>query len=535
MRPPGSSSTPWGGPPTAPRFRSAASTSDGTSAAFFPAVAVKVDDVYIGTHASQNQVLFDFDRVEIKRGPQGAFEGAPAIGGTIGIYRNQPTGQRAVKTLATVGDHNRKRLAAMANIPVGGRFATRASFTYEDGGDYVTNIGPDPVAGGRGENNEDRLTARAAFRWQQDENLALRYTADITRDRADRPARANISTEVDLVCDESEAFPNCSFDGEGRVPETGDFLTTTQNFSNVRSYDVDQHAFHIDFDYRGHQIRSVTAWRDTDELSAYDIDGSYDNVYSSISSQNIAQFTQEVTATRQWSETIDYTAGLFYLGSDYDLEQEDFHILPALDAAGRILDVTPDASRTIDARQETTLISFFAHADYQASAQWKLDAGIRWTDVERRFADTVSRIGSGAAPPPAVLSGDVSSAEATGTLGATYRVDDHSDGLPALQPELSSGHIRRHRQFSPRRRTARRRVSRRLRNRPEERVVRRSTAAQCPHLPEYLARQTGAVYGAGRLGPRRVQSCETRREWKSAAMNSKSRPFPSISSGFAPH
>lgn len=401
-------------------------SSDRSSAAFFPAVAVKVDDVYIGTHASQNQVLFDFDRVEVRRNPQGDFEGAPAMGGAIAVYRNQPTQELTARTMVTVGDYDLQRVGGVANIPWGEKFAARIAATIENGGDFITNISPDPAATERSENNVERFIGRAAFRWQQNDDLSVRYTADVTRDTSDVPARANISTSSNLVCDRSEAFPNCAIDEEARLPETGDFLTTTQNFSNVRRYDVDQHAFHIDYRWRNLSFSSITAWRDSTEFSAFDNDGTYDNSYSSIRAQDYDQFTQEFSVQGSYSEDLDYSAGIFILENDYQLASEDFFVLPLLDNAGRIISVTPDASRKISASQDASLISFFLQGDYDASAQWNLDAGIRWTSVDRSFSQTVSRPAAGGTPLPAIISGKANSAEAIGSVGATYRVDDEA-------------------------------------------------------------------------------------------------------------
>jgi iron complex outermembrane receptor protein len=46
--------------------------SNDAAKSFDPAVAVKVDGVYVGTHTGRLQVLFDFDQIEVTRGPNGA-------------------------------------------------------------------------------------------------------------------------------------------------------------------------------------------------------------------------------------------------------------------------------------------------------------------------------------------------------------------------------------------------------------------------------------------------------------------------------
>ena len=60
--------------------------SNETSQNFEPAVALTIDGVYISTHASQNAYSFDFESIEISRGPQATYQGVSAIGGAIFRY-----------------------------------------------------------------------------------------------------------------------------------------------------------------------------------------------------------------------------------------------------------------------------------------------------------------------------------------------------------------------------------------------------------------------------------------------------------------
>src|SRR3569833_2368603 len=53
-------------------------------------VALFVDDVYISNTISLNQTLFDVDRIEVLRGPQGALYGQSSPGGAILVKSRQP-------------------------------------------------------------------------------------------------------------------------------------------------------------------------------------------------------------------------------------------------------------------------------------------------------------------------------------------------------------------------------------------------------------------------------------------------------------
>lgn len=397
------------------------------SAGFFPAVAVMVDGIYQGTHASQNPLLFDFERVEVVRSPDGMFTAAPAAGGAIRLLRKQPTDEFDAAAELVAADKARVRLNGMLNVPLTEQLAARFRLSQVSGGKIVDNASPDASAFGRSENDDDLLAASAAFKFDVSDTLALRYRFDITRDDSVVPARLNLSAETDLTCSTSDDDSACSVNGNGLRPETGTFDATTQNFSNARSYETDQHAFYVDFAYGEHQLVSTTAWRESDEVSSMDLDGSFVDVYSTSRQQQYEQLSQELVARGPVREDVSYVAGFYFLKNEYQLDATEFFVLPILDEAGRIVDVPEGAARTTSAYQDASLVSFSGHVTWDAGVQWVFDAGVRLSHINRDFRATVSRVASADPDPaPSRIVGDVSSPTATGTVGAAYRVDDEA-------------------------------------------------------------------------------------------------------------
>lgn len=139
--------------------------------------------------------LFDIERVEVLRGPQGTLYGDAAMGGTIKVVTNKPeVGEFSGAASMSYGwtDHGDSSYAADAyvNMPLSERTALRITAYYEDVGGYIDNINPaeglgDQTGGilpfdigvDKDVNGGDREGVRAAFRFEASEDLTIDISA----------------------------------------------------------------------------------------------------------------------------------------------------------------------------------------------------------------------------------------------------------------------------------------------------------------------------------------------------------------------
>ena len=77
-----------------------------------PGVGIYIDGVYFSTTLGSAFDLFDLDRVEILRGPQGTLEGKNAIGGAINMISKKPVGDGSGFVEVTLGDYSRRDIRA---------------------------------------------------------------------------------------------------------------------------------------------------------------------------------------------------------------------------------------------------------------------------------------------------------------------------------------------------------------------------------------------------------------------------------------
>ena len=93
-------------------------TSSSGSAGADPAVGYYVDEIYEGQGAGANLDLFDTERVEVLRGPQGTLFGRNTIGGVINITTRRPTDTLEAALSADFGNYNSRRYGASVSGPI---------------------------------------------------------------------------------------------------------------------------------------------------------------------------------------------------------------------------------------------------------------------------------------------------------------------------------------------------------------------------------------------------------------------------------
>jgi iron complex outermembrane receptor protein len=98
-------------------------------------VAMYIDGIYVPRTSGSVFKVFDLDRVEVLRGPQGTLFGRNSEGGAIRLFTKQPTQEFEAYIRGTYGNFDQMNLTGAVNFGVSDRMAVRAQAAYlhEDG------------------------------------------------------------------------------------------------------------------------------------------------------------------------------------------------------------------------------------------------------------------------------------------------------------------------------------------------------------------------------------------------------------------
>ena len=396
-------------------------------------VAIYVDEVYVGPISGATFQLFDIERVEILRGPQGTLFGRNASAGLAHFITVKPTYSEYEGYLDVSFAENSQIKSELAfNAPLGDRAAVRVSLAQNRWDAYVKNRFP----GVRDPNDGDSQAARVQFAFapsdsvdvlvnfhDAEENsvngswqhLATQSSGPLGDISIPLPANVtNPNPAVGAPCPGCDAFGYRDTDGD---PWAGEYdrgapliIGNTGGSLNV-SWAINATL----------TLTSITSFDNYKRFFGEDTDlGPFAGVVPTFESET-DQFTQEFRLSGS-TDSMRWIAGLYYFGSEAE-GTIDAGVI-TLSADGLAPGCNDDACRPPEEdflifysswwEQDTSSWSVFGHVEFDLSEQLTLIAGLRYTDEERDmevFGQDLST--SGLLGPPGFVYADFTK----GTVG----------------------------------------------------------------------------------------------------------------------
>ena len=137
-----------------------------------PSVALMVDGIYNGRTETLQAGVFDLDRIEVLRGPQGTLYGRNATGGSINVITNNPSlNGNSGNFKLTTGNYGLIKGEAMYNAALSDQFAIRVAGFYEKRDGYIDD----------GSDNLDHGAGRIKLFYKPSDKLSILARAEVYR------------------------------------------------------------------------------------------------------------------------------------------------------------------------------------------------------------------------------------------------------------------------------------------------------------------------------------------------------------------
>ncbi|MFU8832286.1 MAG: TonB-dependent receptor [Wenzhouxiangella sp.] len=148
-------------------------------AGFEAGVGIYIDDVYLNRPQAAVLEIYDVERIEVLRGPQGTLYGRNTIGGAVKYVTRRLGHQPAASVRGSIGSYSQRDLVVSGEMPLGDSFAVGASIASFNRDGFGTNLFQDVD-----NYDKDVLAARASAEWVPSDNLFVRLSGDYFEDNS---------------------------------------------------------------------------------------------------------------------------------------------------------------------------------------------------------------------------------------------------------------------------------------------------------------------------------------------------------------
>lgn len=292
------------------------------STAAEPSVATVVDGVVLGRSGQAFGDLYDLERIEVLRGPQGTLFGKNASAGVVNITTRKPTDEFTANVDLSFFQDNETRLKATIAGPLSDNLRGSVTVFDADFDGYIKNVFNNETT-----NGYDRQGIRAMLEYEPSDDLRLLFIAE------------NYDAK-DECCADLEALPSGRNPASEAAPDSDGIVNGVADIDlNQRLIDHDlttvtldettAFSVQIEKDFsNGYTLTSITAVRNWDNTEIREGDftsiaGDSDQpVFGvpfqlhDVGPQEWRQFSQELRIASPIDQRITWQAGLFFWNID---------------------------------------------------------------------------------------------------------------------------------------------------------------------------------------------------------------------------
>ena len=349
-------------------------------------VAPHLNGVYLGDANAAIARMFDVERIEILKGPQGTLYGRNSTGGSINIITRPPQDSPGSELEVSFGSYDTTRAQGHLNVPME-RVAVRLAFIASDGDGYIRNSVDD-----RRFAEDDFWGLRGSLRFDATDDLHLDVMAQHIRDDG---------ASGDLW------MPRPQF-----MVDPNDIRLTTVTLDDPYLIsEIDNLDVNLEYDIGFATLRSITGYAHSEVRNVDDCSGipEFMGCVRSALPNDFDQWSQELQLVFSGSAAVEGIVGAYY--SDADVAQDLYLLVPLVSA--QPLD---DGHATSSDRAA----ALFGQATVHFADRWSTTAGLRLSRVVQR----ATSIGTGIRDSPTLLAGKIESDDSSWLLNLSYTPSD---------------------------------------------------------------------------------------------------------------
>jgi iron complex outermembrane receptor protein len=343
-----------------------------------PSAGVYVDEVPLASISLMSNEIYDLERIEVLKGPQGTLYGRNSTAGAVNIITARPQNEFAARFAAGYGNFETFDAEGFVNVPLGDTLAARISArTVQQGeGYWRSRLLPDETIGER-----NIITGRAQLRWRPSADVDVNLKVEGLRSRSELGQPEFFGTIA------RGSFPPvpCAPVLAGRIDNTqcSDFFGYTDtdgdpflgDWARDAIYDVDAWDATLRIEAGlggGITLRSISGYRWQDRSFDIDSDATPARQVDFVQNDTIEQFTQEVHLAGR-TGIAEWLVGAFYS-----------HDHVTVFTPGNLLDLFVTQVE-INADQSTDSVAGFANVEWHFDDRLSLITGLRLTWEQRDY------------------------------------------------------------------------------------------------------------------------------------------------------
>jgi iron complex outermembrane receptor protein len=360
------------------------------------------DEVYVASQFLGGPQLFDLERIEVLRGPQGTLFGKNTTGGAINFITRKPSYETEGYVSVQAGNNDYVHATGAFNLPiVDQKLAARLAVNTTRSDGWIKNHNP----AGEDLSSIDNYALRLSVLFEPTESTSA--TLRLLHSRSN-------PTNIGVIAYGTGPGGTNAFGINPRVhPVTGERFDAWEGYYDRTGGEIvadgDGAILTLDQAFGDLTLTSISSYLEGDFKNNVDADGSIANQLAIDFYARTREIAQDVRLSSDYEGPFNFIAGLYYNHDETGINT-DYTLFGALNLAQSY-----DQSRT----------SYAAYADatYDLAAAWTLYGGVRWTSDEGEATDfQVAPI----IPVQATQKYDDSAP--TGRIGLRHAFSDHVMG-----------------------------------------------------------------------------------------------------------